>query len=182
MSAMNFIPTPLAGVWLIEPQRREDERGWFARTFCEQEFSARGLIAQWPQCSTSFNAKKGTLRGLHWQAAPHAETKLVRCTRGALWDVVVDLRADSPTFRKWFATELTPDNGRAHYIPAGCAHGFQTLADDTEVFYQISVPHHSPSARGARWNDPAFGIAWPLPCPILSPADENRVDFSTLAP
>ncbi len=177
---MNFIPTALAGVWLIEPQRQEDERGWFSRAYCEAAFAARSLATHWPQCSSSFNARRGTLRGMHWQAEPHAEAKLVRCVRGAVYDVALDLRAGSPTFCRWHAVELSADNGCALYLPEGCAHGFQTLLDDTELFYQISTEHHAPSARGARWNDPAFGIGWPLSHPVLSPADENRVDFSFL--
>ena len=159
---MKFTPTKIAGVWLIEMERHEDERGWFARSWCAEEFAARGLNSQLAQCSVSFNKKKGTLRGMHWQAAPHAEAKLVRCTRGAIYDVALDLRTDSPTFRHWFAAELTADNGRALYIPEGCAHGFQTLADDSEVFYQISEGHHPEFSGGARWDDPAFCIRWPL--------------------
>ena len=158
---MKFTPTKIAGVWLIEMERHEDERGWFARSWCAEEFAARGLNSQLAQCSVSFNKKKGTLRGMHWQAAPHAEAKLVRCTRGAIYDVALDLRPDSQTYRRWFATELTADNGRALYIPEGCAHGFQTLADDSEVFYQIAGAYHATSSRGVRWDDPVFGITWP---------------------
>lgn len=175
---MNFIPTPLAGVWLIESQRQEDERGWFARTFCEHEFAAHGLPQSFSQCSTSFNRRRGTLRGMHYQVAPHAEAKLVRCTRGAIFDVAVDLRPDSLTFRKWFAAELTAENGRALYIPEGCAHGFQTLADDTEILYQIAGEFQPASARGVRWNDPAFGIEWPrLADVLLNARDQRYVNF-----
>jgi dTDP-4-dehydrorhamnose 3,5-epimerase len=155
--------TPVAGVHLVEPERIADERGHFARTFAADEFTAHGLDARVTQCSTSFNARRGTLRGLHYQAAPHGEAKLVRCTRGAIYDVAVDLRPDSPSYRRWTAAELTADNGRALYIPAGCAHGFQTLVDASEVLYQISTPYVPEAARGVRWDDPAFGIDWPPP-------------------
>jgi len=156
-----FLATKLPGVQVIEAEKREDERGFFARTFCLQEFEAHGLDARASQCSISFNRKKGTLRGMHYQVAPHAESKLVRCTAGAIYDVAVDLRPDSPTFKQWEGVELSAQNRRALYIPAGCAHGFQTLADDTEVYYQISEFYHPESARGVRWDDPAFGIDWP---------------------
>lgn len=159
---MVFVETKLKGVFIIEPERREDERGFFARTFCQREFEAHGVDARVAQCSVSFNKRKGTLRGLHYQIAPHAESKLVRCTRGAIYDVAVDLRLDSPTFKQWAAVELSADNRKALYIPAGCAHGFQTLVDDTEVYYQISEVYHPESARGVRWDDPAFGIKWPI--------------------
>ena len=169
---MKFTPTKIAGVWLIEMERHEDERGWFARSWCAEEFAARGLNPRLSQCSVSFNKKKGTLRGMHWQAAPHAEAKLVRCTRGAIYDVALDLRPNSATFKQWVGVELTPENGYALYVPEGCAHGFQTLADDTEVFYQISERHHPDSARGVRWDDSVFCIRWPLAdMPILSQHD-----------
>jgi dTDP-4-dehydrorhamnose 3,5-epimerase len=171
--------TPVAGVHLVEPERIEDERGFFARTFAADEFAARGLDARVAQCSTSFNAKCGTLRGLHYQAAPHGEAKLVRCTRGAIYDVAVDLRPDSPSYRRWTGAELSADNGRALFIPAGCAHGFQTLVDASEVLYQISTAYVPEAARGVRWDDPAFGIAWP-PAPahgrILSERDASYPD------
>lgn len=175
---MKFTTTPIPGVWLVEMERSEDDRGWFARSWCAKEFEAHGLNPRLVQCNVSFNKKKGALRGMHWQAAPHAEAKLVRCTSGAIYDVALDLRPDSPTFRKWFAAELTADNGRSLYIPEGCAHGFQTLTDDAEVFYQMSESYHPESARGARWNDPAFGIQWPLPEPLISDRDQNYVDFT----
>jgi dTDP-4-dehydrorhamnose 3,5-epimerase len=170
---LKFLPTPLAGAYLIELEQLDDERGFFARSFCQNEFKAHGLDPVVAQCNVSFNRKRGTLRGLHYQAEPHAEAKLVRCTRGAIWDVIVDLRKASPTARKWHAVELTAENRRALYMPAGFAHGFQTLADDTEVLYQMSEFYHHESARGVRWNDPAFGIAWPLADPILSKKDES---------
>ena len=175
---MKFTTTPIPGVWLVEMERSEDDRGWFARSWCAKEFEAHGLNPRLVQCNVSFNKKKDALRGMHWQAAPHAEAKLVRCTSGAIYDVALDLRPDSPTFRKWFAAELTADNGRSLYIPEGCAHGFQTLTDDAEVFYQMSESYHPESARGARWNDPAFGIQWPLPEPLISDRDQNYVDFT----
>lgn len=170
---MKFTPTKISGVWIIDPERREDERGWFARTWCTREFEAQGLNPQLVQCSASFNRKKGTLRGMHYQAAPHEETKVVRCTRGALFDVALDLRPNSPTFKRWVGVELTRENGRALYIPEGCAHGFQTLEDNTEVLYLISEFHAPESVSGVRWNDPVIGIRWPLSAPILSPRDGN---------
>jgi dTDP-4-dehydrorhamnose 3,5-epimerase len=169
---MRFLATGLAGAFVIEPEPREDERGLFARTWCREEFAARGLNTAWAQCNVSFNNRRGTLRGLHYQAGPYAEVKLVRCTAGAAYDVIVDLRPGSPTCRRWAAVELTARNRRAVYIPAGFAHGFQTLADGTELFYQMSELYHPESARGARWDDPALGIAWPE-CPerVISPRD-----------
>jgi dTDP-4-dehydrorhamnose 3,5-epimerase len=158
---MLFTETLLKGVFVIEPERLEDERGFFARTFCQEEFRAHGLNPQVAQCNLSFNRKKGTLRGLHYQAAPFAEVKIVTCTSGAIYDVAVDLRPDSPTFKRWAAVELSEDNRKALYIPAGCAHGFQTLVDNTEVHYQMSEFYHPESARGVRWDDPAFAIVWP---------------------
>ena len=170
---MKFLPTPLAGAYLIELEQLDDERGFFARSFCQNEFKAHGLDPVVAQCNVSFNRRRGTLRGLHYQAAPHAEAKLVRCTRGAVWDVIVDLRKGSLTVRQWHAAELTAENRRALYVPAGFAHGFQTLADDTEVLYQMSEFYHPESARGVRWDDPALGIDWPVPDPILSNRDRS---------
>lgn len=175
---MIFEPLPLAGAFRIRPQRHEDERGHFARTFCAREFAAHGLNPGLVQCSTSFNRRRGTLRGLHWQAPPHAEDKLVRITRGAVWDVMVDLRPGSPTFRRWHGEELNQENGHALYIPQGFAHGFVTLRDDSEVFYQMSVFFDASSARGARYDDPAFSVEWPLAEPfILSPRDLAHPPF-----
>lgn len=174
---MKFTPAKVAGAWIIEMERHEDERGWFARTWCAEEFAKHGLNPNLSQCSASFNQHRGTLRGMHYQASPHEEAKLVRCTRGAIFDVALDLRRDSPSFKQWACVDLTPDNGRALYVPEGCAHGFLTTADDTEVFYQIAGRFHPDSARGVRWNDPAFGIPWPpaIP-PILSPRDRDYAD------
>jgi dTDP-4-dehydrorhamnose 3,5-epimerase len=158
---MRFLPTKLAGAYVIEPEPREDERGLFARTYCRDEFAALGLNVAWVQCNVSFNRRQGTLRGMHWQDEPHAEVKLVRCTRGAAFDVIADLRPTSPTYRQWVGVELTADDRRAVYVPAGFAHGFQTLTDGTELFYQMSEFYHPDLARGARWDDPALGIEWP---------------------
>jgi dTDP-4-dehydrorhamnose 3,5-epimerase len=171
---MRFVPTKLSGVLVIEPDRRADDRGFFARTWCRDEFAAKGLEVNWVQCNVSYNRRSGTLRGLHYQANPHPEVKLVRCTMGAVYDVVADLRPHSPTYRKWVAVELTASNRRMVYIPAGCAHGFQTLTDDTELFYQMSEFYHPELACGVRWDDPALGIAWPA-CDrrIISDRDLN---------
>ena len=158
---MIFTETPLPGALIIEPELIEDTRGFFARTWCKRELEARGLVSRIAQCSTSFNKKKGTLRGLHYQAAPFSETKIVRCTRGSLYDVIVDLRRGSPTFTQHFALVLSASNRKTLYVPAGFAHGFQTLEDDTEVLYQISEFYSPQHARGVRWDDPAFGIFWP---------------------
>jgi dTDP-4-dehydrorhamnose 3,5-epimerase len=177
-----FTATPLAGASLVELERREDERGFFARTWCRREFEAHGLDGGLVQCSLSRNRRRGTLRGMHWQAPPHGEAKLVRCTRGAIWDVIIDLRPDSPTYTKHFAAELTAETGRALYIPEGFAHGFLTLADDVDVFYQMSAFYEPSAARGVRWNDPAFGIAWPVVEPILHPRDASYPDFTPERP
>jgi len=156
-----FTETSLEGAFVIEPERREDARGFFARTWCAREFETRGLMTRIAQCSTSFNKKKGTLRGMHYQVPPFAETKIVRCIRGSMYDVIVDLRSSSHTFMKHVGAVLTADNGKMLYVPPGFAHGFQTLEDDTEVLYQISEFHSPGHARGVRWDDPAFGIRWP---------------------
>lgn len=174
---MVFAETALKGVLVIEPERAEDERGFFARTFCYHEFEAHGLNPRVVQCSTSFNKTKGTLRGMHYQVAPYGEVRLVRCTGGAIYDVVVDLRPESRTFKQWVAVELTGENGRMFYIPERLAHGFQTLVDNTEVFYQMSEFYHPECVRGLRWNDPAFGIVWPhVENRILSERDMSYGD------
>jgi len=159
---VKFLESPLAGAYTLEMDRLEDERGFFARSYCAAEFAARGLPAAMPQSSVSFNARRGTLRGLHYQAEPHAEDKLVRCTAGAIYDVIVDLRPNSPTLRRWFGVELSAANHRSLFVPKGLAHGFITLSDDTEVLYMISVPYVPGFERGVRWNDPAIGISWPM--------------------
>ena len=171
---MKFISTEIAGVWLIVPEPIEDERGSFARLFCRREFETRGLNSELVQCSTSFNRLKGTLRGMHFQAEPHGEEKIVRCTRGAMYDVMADLRRDSPSFRRWSGFELTADNRMMVYVPRGVAHGFLTMSDDTEVFYQMSEFHHPESARGVRWDDPSLAIRWPqVPPALISDGDRS---------
>jgi dTDP-4-dehydrorhamnose 3,5-epimerase len=157
-----FEETALRGAYTIELQRIEDERGFFARSFCAEEFAAHGLPGQMPQSSVSFNRHRGTLRGLHFQLAPHAEEKLVRCTAGAIFDVIVDLREHSPTRHRWVGVELSAENRRMLYVPQDFAHGFITLTDGAEVLYMMSVPYARGFEGGVRWNDPAFGIAWPL--------------------
>jgi dTDP-4-dehydrorhamnose 3,5-epimerase len=160
---MRFTPTPIPGAVLIDLEPHADERGFFARSLCVDEFREHGLDGRMVQQSLSWNPRRGTLRGLHFQAEPHAEDKLVRVTRGAIYDVIVDLRADSTTRGHWFGVELSADNRRQIYIPRGLAHGFQTTEDDTEVFYQMTVPFHADAPRGIRWDDPELAIAWPLP-------------------
>lgn len=174
---MIFAETPVEGAWMVAPERAEDHRGFFARTWCAEEFAAHGLVDHWAQCSVSFNTRRGTLRGLHYQRAPQAEVKLVRCTAGALYDVVVDLRPSSSTYLKHVAVELSASNRLMVYVPEGCAHGFQTLQDGSEVFYQISAPYSKEHAAGVRWDDPAFGISWPYPDPIMSDRDRDYPDF-----
>ena len=179
---MRFVETGLEGLWLIELEPHADERGSFARTYDHDEFAARGLDPAVRQCSTSFNVRAGTLRGLHFQAAPHEEVKLLRCTRGAVFDVAVDLRPESATHRRWFGVELTPDNARQLYIPPGFAHGFQTLADASEVHYSIGTDYVPELARGVRWDDPAFGVQWPEPPAggrIMSERDATYPDYAS---
>ena len=168
---MKYVETELKGAFIIEPERLADERGFFARVFCEQEFAAHGLETRFVQCSISFNRCKGTLRGMHYQAPPHEETKTVRCTSGAIYDVIVGLRRDSGTYRKWIGVELSAENRRMLYVPGGFAHGFQTLEDNSEVFYQISQFHAPPAARTERWDDPGLGIRWPLTPSAMSQRD-----------
>ncbi len=174
---MQFTPVRISGVFTLELERHEDERGFFARTFCQREFGEHGLNRCVAQCSISFNHKRGTLRGMHYQVAPHEEAKLIRCIGGAIYDVIIDLRPQSPTFRHWIALELSAENGRALYVPEGFAHGFETLADDTEVFYQIFEFHDPACARGLRWNDPAFSIFWPVTPRVISERDATYPDF-----
>jgi dTDP-4-dehydrorhamnose 3,5-epimerase len=175
---MIFRETPIAGAVLIELEPLTDERGSFARTFSRDEFAAQGLATDVVQCNASTNARAGTLRGLHYQAAPFEEAKLVRCVRGSLYDVVVDLRAESPTYCAWYGVELSPSNGRMLFVAAGLAHGFQTLEDDTEVLYQMSAGYSAEHARGVRWDDPAFGIEWPdADVRTISERDRDYADF-----
>lgn len=175
---MIFRETQLAGAYVIEPEKKEDERGFFARSWCEREFAEHGLNPRVVQCNISFNKKKGTLRGLHYQAVPHAEAKLVRCTQGAIYDVIVDLRPGSPTFKQHVGEVLKAKDHSMLYVPESCAHGFQTLEDDTEVFYQMSEFYIPECARGVRYDDPAFGIAWPIPNPTILERDRTYPDFA----
>ncbi len=174
---MIFIETKLKRAFIVKPELLEDERGFFARTWCRNQFKKHGLNRKLAQCSISFNKKGGTLRGIHYQAPPHAEAKLIRCTMGAIYDVIIDLRPDSNTFKEWIALELTAQNRQMLYVPEGCAHGFQTLMDNTEVFYQMSQFFKDKFARGVRWNDPAFAIAWPIDNPIICERDRAFPDF-----
>lgn len=175
---MIFTATKLAGAFIIDLEPAEDERGFFARSFCEREFEAHGINGLFVQCNISFNKKQGTLRGMHFQAAPHQEAKLVRCTAGAIYDVLLDLRPSSPTFKQWDSAELTAANHRALYIPEGLAHGFQTLCDNCEVYYQMSEFYAPKYARGVRWNDPAFGIRWPEGPRTVSAKDQSYSNFA----
>lgn len=160
---MRFSETPLAGAWVIDLDRIGDERGYFARTFDSAEWAKRGMEPAVVQCNTSYNERAGTLRGMHFQAHPHGEPKLVRCVRGAVYDVIVDLRPGSPTHRQWFGVDLSADNGRALYVPVDMAHGFQTLNDGSEVLYMMGHEYVPEAAAGVRWDDAAFGIEWPEP-------------------
>lgn len=177
---MRFLETSLKGAWVIELDKLGDERGWFARTFDDEEFRAHGLNAAVVQCNASFNSREGTLRGMHYQAAPHGESKLVRCVRGAIFDVAVDLRTDAPTYCSWHGVQLSAENRLAFYIPAGLAHGFQTLTEDCEVLYQMGHPYVPESARGVRWDDPAFAIRWPDSSGerVISEKDRRYPDFA----
>jgi dTDP-4-dehydrorhamnose 3,5-epimerase len=174
---MIFKETKLKGAYVVEINPIGDERGFFARSFCTKEFKEYGLNPNIAQCNISYNEKKGTLRGMHYHVAPHEEVKLVRCTMGAIYDVIIDLRQDSPTFKQWIAVELTKENHQMLYVPEGFAHGFQTLEDRSEVFYQMSEFHHPEWARGVRWNDPTFRIFWPVNVGIISIGDQQYPDF-----
>ncbi len=174
---MQFLETKLAGVFEVCPELKHDERGFFARTWCENEFAQEGLNPRLVQCSLSFSARRGTLRGMHYQVAPSAETKLIRCTQGAIYDVIVDLRPTSPTYKEWIAAVLTAENRKMIYVPEGCAHGFITQADNTEVFYQMSEFYSLAASRGVRWDDPAFGIVWPEKAQVISERDRTYPDF-----
>ena len=175
---MKFHETKILGVFEIRLEPHADERGFFARTFCQKEFDDHRLNSKVVQCNTSRNTHKGTLRGMHFQEAPFSETKIVRCTRGALYDVVVDLRPQSKTFKDWAALTLTEEAGNMVYIPDGCAHGFLTLTDGADVFYQMSESYKPEAARGVRWNDPAFGIHWPTDVKVISERDRTYPDFA----
>jgi len=177
---MIFTETKLKGAFIIDPEPIQDERGLFARTWCKKEFEDHGLNPNLVQCNTSFNKKKGTLRGMHYQAAPYEEAKLVRCTMGAIYDVIIDIRQGSKTYMQLFACELTAENRKMLYVPEGFAHGFQTLEDNTEVFYQMSEFYHPDYAKGIRWNDSAFILKWPLPDPVLSEKDQSYPFFKKI--
>jgi dTDP-4-dehydrorhamnose 3,5-epimerase len=174
---MIFTKTKLKDAFVIDIKPRSDARGFFARSWCQKEFEQHGLTPRVVQANLSFNHKKGTVRGMHYQAVPYGETKLVRCTRGAIYDVIVDLRAESSTYRQWISAELTADNHRMLFVPKGFAHGFQTLTDESEVAYQVSQFYTPGAERGTRYNDPAFGIRWPLDVTVISEKDANWADF-----
>ena len=178
---MRFTPTALDGVWVIDLDLHEDERGFFARSWCQREFQEHGLASSLVQCSISFNRRKGTLRGLHYQALPHGEAKLIRVTHGAIYDVAVDVRPGSPTWLQWHSVRLTQENRRMLYIAEGIAHGFQTLQDDTEVFYQMNEFYRADSARGVRFDDPALGIPWPVHEKIVTEKDRSYEDIDASA-
>lgn len=174
---MLFTETNLRGAYLIDIEQRQDERGFFARAWCQQEFEDHGLVARVVQANISYNKRAGTLRGMHYQKAPYAETKLVRCVRGAIYDVIIDLRPDSPTYMQWLGVELTAENYRMLYVPEGFAHGFQTLADNTEVTYQVSQFYTPGAEGGLRYDDPAFKIEWPVAVRVISEKDRNWPDY-----
>jgi len=174
---MEFLRTKLPGTFEILIEEKTDERGFFARTWCQKEFESQGLAGKLVQCSLSFSKRKGTLRGMHYQIAPCEETKLVRCTQGAIYDVVLDLRPKSPAFKNWVAVELTAEKRNMVYVPQGCAHGFLTLEDQSEVTYQMSEFQSPESARGVRWDDPAFQIKWPAKVEVISERDRTYPDF-----
>jgi dTDP-4-dehydrorhamnose 3,5-epimerase len=175
---MIFTETPLKGAFVLEIQKREDSRGWFGRSFCAKELEAQGLTSKVVNTNVGFSKQRGTLRGMHLQIAPHAEAKLVRCTMGAIYDVIVDLRPDSPTHRQWFGIELSAENRKQLFVPEGFAHGYQTLADNTEITYQTSEFYAPTCAKGVRYNDAAFKITWPLAVSSISEADEKWPDYT----
>jgi dTDP-4-dehydrorhamnose 3,5-epimerase len=177
---MKFRPTSLPGVWLIELELRQDERGFLARTYCDQEFQAQGLNTRWPQCNLTLTRERGMVRGMHYQAEPKPEIKLIRCAAGAVFDVVVDVRRGSKTFGRWEGFELTAANRNLLYVPGGFAHGFQCLAGNCELFYQMSESYYPELARGLRWDDPQVGVSWPMPNPKLSERDRNLPLLSSL--
>ena len=174
---MNFTETKLSGAFIIEPERLEDGRGFFARSWCEKELAGHNLDTDLAQCNISFNKVKGTLRGMHYQIKPREEAKIVRCTKGSIYDVIIDLRPDSPTLKQWTAVELNEENRNMLYVPKGFAHGFQTLADNTEIFYQISALYSPEHARGIKWNDPAFNIEWPIDTLTISDKDKSYSNY-----
>jgi dTDP-4-dehydrorhamnose 3,5-epimerase len=177
---MIFEPLSVAGAYLISPQKRTDERGYFARVFCRDELAAQGLCGDYCQANTALSPRAGTLRGLHFQRRPHAEVKLIRCTRGRVFDVVLDLRRDSPTYLRWQGVELSADNAAMLYAPEGTAHGYLTLSDDTELLYMTSAKYAPDAATGVRFDDPAFGIRWPRDIALVSQADRGWPDFQAV--
>ena len=176
---MRLIDTPITGAWLVAPDARADERGFFARLWSRDEFAAKDLRGDFINCNNSFSTLKGTLRGLHFQVPPHEEAKLVRCIRGRVFDVLVDMRAGSPTRHKWFGAELTPENRSLMYVPEGCAHGYLALEDGCEVIYMSTAPYVAEAERGVRWDDPGIGISWPVEPTILSPKDRQWADVTS---
>jgi dTDP-4-dehydrorhamnose 3,5-epimerase len=174
---MIFAETKLPGAFIIELEKREDERGFFARAWCKKEFEAHGLNSDWVQANLAFSKRRGTLRGLHYQIAPYEEAKLMRCIRGAIYDVIIDLRPESPTYKRWLGVELTADNHKMLYVPEGFAHGYQTLMDNTETFYQASQFYSPESERGLRYDDPAFAIEWPIDVQVISDKDKSWSDY-----
>ncbi len=181
---MIFTETKLKGAFVVEPERREDDRGFFARVWCAKEFEDHGLTAHAVQSNMSYNRTRGTLRGMHYQEHPHEEAKLVRCTRGAIFDAILDLRPDSPTYTQWFGVELTEDNRKMLFVPEGFGHGFLTLADETEIFYHVTEFYHPGAESGVRWNDPVFQVKWPDEIRVISPKDASWPDYKVrrLAP
>jgi dTDP-4-dehydrorhamnose 3,5-epimerase len=174
---MRFVQTRLQGAYIIQGEVHEDDRGSFVRTYCREQFSREGLSVDFAQCNVSFNRKRGVLRGMHYQADPYPEGKLVYCSRGVVYDVIIDLRPGSATYRQWMGQELSEQNAHAIYIPPGFAHGFQTLSDGAQLIYHMTEAYRADLARGIRWNDPAFGITWPLQDPLMSLRDAAFPDF-----
>jgi dTDP-4-dehydrorhamnose 3,5-epimerase len=174
---MRFTETRVSGAFIVEPEAKSDERGFFTRLWCRDEFARRGLNGEFVQCNGSFSHRIGTLRGLHYQSAPYEEVKLIQCVRGAIFDVLVDLRPTSKSYLRWFGMELNADNRSLLYVPAGCAHGYMTLQDDTEVVYPVSAPYQASAERGVRWNDPLFAIEWPIAPTTVSPKDQSWPDY-----
>ena len=174
---MKFVETPLTGAYAVELEKRGDDRGFFARAFCEREYTAHGLVDRFVQINNSLSTQAGTLRGMHYQLTPDAEVKVVRCLRGALWDCIADLRPDSPTYRRWFGVELTAENRRSLYVPRGFAHAVLTLEDDTEALYLVSTSYAPQSERGLRWDDPWIGVEWPIQPTEISDKDAGWPDY-----
>jgi dTDP-4-dehydrorhamnose 3,5-epimerase len=179
---MEFKETRLSGAFLVKQKKIVDERGFFARAWCQEEFKQQGLNPQMLQLNTGFSHQAGTLRGMHYQEAPHAEAKFMRCTRGAVYDVIIDLRRDSPTHGEWVGVELTADEGAMLYVPEGFAHGYQTLADNTEIYYMTTALYAPQAAKGVRYDDPAFGIVWPLAVTVISAQDQHWPDYHVVKP